>query len=260
MPGMMDTILNLGLNDEAVEGLAARTGNRRFAYDSYRRLIQMFGEVVDGIDGHRFEDALTALKRDRGVTQDTDLSADDLAALVETYRGIYREEKGAEFPAERDRAADARRAAPSSTRGTPRARRSTGARTTSPTTSAPPSTSSRWCSATRATGPGPGVAFTRNPSTGAKELYGEFLANAQGEDVVAGIRTPQPVESMGADHARRPTSSCSRRSPARGALPRHAGRRVHRRGRRALHAPDAVGEAHRRRGAQGRGRDGRRRA
>ena len=78
MPGMMDTILNLGLNDEAAEGLAARTGNRRFAYDSYRRLIQMFGEVVDGIDAHRFEDALTELKRDRGVALDTDLSADDL--------------------------------------------------------------------------------------------------------------------------------------------------------------------------------------
>ncbi len=98
MPGMMDTILNLGLNDEAAEGLADRTGNRRFAYDSYRRLIQMFGEVVDGIDAHRFEDALTALKQERGVSLDTDLTADDLEALVQTYRGIYREEKGTDFP------------------------------------------------------------------------------------------------------------------------------------------------------------------
>ena len=89
MPGMMDTILNLGLNDEAVEGLAARTGNRRFALDSYRRLLQMFGEVVDGIDGHLFEQALSAAKRAKGVQQDTDLDADDLAALVETYKGIY---------------------------------------------------------------------------------------------------------------------------------------------------------------------------
>ena len=110
MPGMMDTILNLGLNDEAAEGLADRTGNRRFAYDSYRRLIQMFGEVVDGIDGHRFEDASTELKRERGVSLDTDLTADDLAELVETYRGDLPRGEGHRLPAGRDRAADARRA------------------------------------------------------------------------------------------------------------------------------------------------------
>src|SRR3954451_9377877 len=98
MPGMMDTILNLGLNDEAAEGLARRTGNRRFAYDSYRRLMQMFGEVVDGIEGHRFEDALSALKRERGVSLDTDLTAEDLEGLVTTFRGIYRDAKGTDFP------------------------------------------------------------------------------------------------------------------------------------------------------------------
>src|SRR3954469_13817995 len=89
MPGMMDTILNLGLNDEAVEGLAARTGNRRFAFDSYRRLLQMFGEVVDGIDPHRFEDALSELKAERGARQDTDLGAADLERLVVTFKEIY---------------------------------------------------------------------------------------------------------------------------------------------------------------------------
>src|SRR5581483_2412170 len=89
MPGMMDTILNLGLNDDAAEGLAGRTGNPRFAYDSYRRLIQMFGEVVDGIDAHRLEDALTDLKERRNARQDTDLGADDLRELVATYREIY---------------------------------------------------------------------------------------------------------------------------------------------------------------------------
>src|SRR5213080_3912781 len=89
MPGMMDTILNLGLNDEAVEGLAARTGNRRFAFDSYRRLLQMFGDVVDGIDPHRFEDALAELKAERGARQDTDLTAEDLEQLVESYKRIY---------------------------------------------------------------------------------------------------------------------------------------------------------------------------
>src|SRR5689334_5696450 len=94
MPGMMDTILNLGLGDDAAEGLASRTGNRRFALDSYRRLIQMFGEVVEGIDGHRFEDALEALKRERGVKLDTELTAEDLDELIGTYRGIYRDARG----------------------------------------------------------------------------------------------------------------------------------------------------------------------
>src|SRR5919202_3850977 len=98
MPGMMDTILNLGLNDAAVEGLAGSTGNERFARDSYRRLIQMYGEVVDGVEAHRFEGALSALKEQRGVRQDTDLTADDLAALIDTYKRIYREETGREFP------------------------------------------------------------------------------------------------------------------------------------------------------------------
>src|SRR6266566_5932806 len=98
MPGMMDTILNLGLNDDAVEGLARTTGNPRFARDSYRRLIQMYGEVVDAIDGHRFEQALTDLKRERGVQQDVDLSPEDLAQLIETFKGLYRHETGGDFP------------------------------------------------------------------------------------------------------------------------------------------------------------------
>src|SRR5437764_6073803 len=98
MPGMMDTILNLGLNDVAVEGLARTTENPRFARDSYRRLVQMYGEVVDRIDGHRFEQALGDLKRDRGVQLDVDLSADDLAQLVETFKAIYRQETADEFP------------------------------------------------------------------------------------------------------------------------------------------------------------------
>src|SRR5512142_288696 len=97
MPGMMDTILNLGLNDEATAGLAARTGNPRFAYDSYRRLIQMFGEVVDGIDPNRFETALTNLKSERGVKQDTDLTAEDLEQLVGAFKEIYRDETGSDF-------------------------------------------------------------------------------------------------------------------------------------------------------------------
>src|SRR5437868_13311877 len=98
MPGMMDTILNLGLADRAAAGLASSTGNERFARDSYRRLVQMYGEVVDGIDGHRFEQALTDLKRERGAHQDVDLAADDLARLIETFKQIYRDETGRDFP------------------------------------------------------------------------------------------------------------------------------------------------------------------
>src|SRR5437667_3514049 len=98
MPGMMDSILNLGLNDAAVEGLARTTENPRFARDSYRRLIQMYGEVVDGVDPHRFEQALTDLKQRRRVQQDVDLSADDLSELIKTFKRIYRDETGREFP------------------------------------------------------------------------------------------------------------------------------------------------------------------
>src|SRR3712207_1652964 len=97
MPGMMDTILNLGLNDEAVEGLAHSTGNARFAYDAYRRLVQMYGEVVDAIEAHRFEDALEALKRERGAAQDVDLAAEDLRELVSRFQRIYREGTGRDF-------------------------------------------------------------------------------------------------------------------------------------------------------------------
>ncbi|HEY7536457.1 MAG TPA: pyruvate, phosphate dikinase, partial [Gaiellaceae bacterium] len=195
MPGMMDTILNLGLNDAAVEGLAVRTGNRRFAFDSYRRLVQMFGEVVDGIDGHRFEDALTALKHDRGAEQDTDLTADDLEQLVETYRSIYREEKGGEFP--QDATAQLLRAvrAVFDSWDTPRAQVYRRANEI-PDDLGTAVNVVQMVFGNKGERSGTGVAFTRNPSTGENQVYGEFLANAQGEDVVAGIRTPQPVEAM----------------------------------------------------------------
>src|SRR3712207_3334608 len=98
MPGMMDTILNLGLNDEAVEGLARSTANRRFAYDAYRRLLQMYGDVVDGVEGHLFEEELAALKERRGAANDVDLGADDLEELVERFKGVYREGTGRDFP------------------------------------------------------------------------------------------------------------------------------------------------------------------
>ncbi len=195
MPGMMDTILNLGLDDEAVEGLARTTGNRRFAYDSYRRLIQMYGHVVDGIDDQRFEDALSELKEARGAAQDTDLSADDLAELVETFKRIYRDETRRDFP--QDARDQLRRAigAVFDSWDNPRAqvyRRANGIADDLGTAVNVVQMVFGNKGETSATG----VAFTRDPATGEQGLYGEFLPDAQGEDVVAGIRTPEPLERM----------------------------------------------------------------
>jgi pyruvate,orthophosphate dikinase len=195
MPGMMDTILNLGLNDAAVEGLAETTGNRRFAYDSYRRLIQMYGEVVDGIEGDRFEHALRRLKEERGAANDAELSADDLAELVEAYKEIYREAQGAEFPQDaHEQLAHAVRAVFDSWE-TPRARVYRHAHGISDDLGTAVNVV-QMVFGNKGDTSGTGVAFTRDPSTGRQGLYGEFLADAQGEDVVAGIRTPEPLENM----------------------------------------------------------------
>jgi pyruvate,orthophosphate dikinase len=195
MPGMMDTILNLGLGDVAAQGLAATTANPRFAFDSYRRLIQMYGEVVDGVDGHRFERALSDLKAARGVGEDVELSAADLEELIGVYKAIYEEESSSAFPQDaREQLRRAYRAVFDSW-DTPRAqvyRR----------TYAIPDEIGTACNVVQMVfgnkGPGSatGVCFTRDPSTGENRLYGEYLLNAQGEDVVAGIRTPEPLEQM----------------------------------------------------------------
>jgi pyruvate, orthophosphate dikinase len=195
MPGMMDTILNLGLSDAAAEGLARRTGNARFAYDSYRRLIQMFGEVVDGIDAHRFESALTDLKRDRRVQQDTSLTADDLQELVETFRTIYRDDVGSDFPQDaREQLLRAVRAVFASW-DNPRAQVYRRAHEI-PDDLGTAVNVVQMVFGNKGDRSGTGVAFTRDPSTGESGLYGEFLADAQGEDVVAGIRTPESLETM----------------------------------------------------------------
>jgi pyruvate, orthophosphate dikinase len=195
MPGMMDTILNLGLNDVASEGLAAATGDARFALDSYRRLIQMYGEVVAGVDGHRFEQALTDLKAARGVDQDVDLTPDDLRELVETYKGIYEESTGEPFP--QDASEQLRRAY----RAVFDSWNSQRAQVYRSTYDIPDDLGTavnvvQMVFGNRGESSGTGVCFTRDPATGERRLYGEFLANAQGEDVVAGIRTPEPLESM----------------------------------------------------------------
>ena len=195
MPGMMDTILNLGLNQDAVEGLARTTSNERFAYDSYRRLIQMYGDVVDGIDAHRFEDALDALKKDRGAQQDVELTAEDLKELVETFKGIYEREVGSAFPEDaREQLHRAVRAVFDSW-DTPRAQVYRRAHHI-PDDLGTAVNVVEMVFGNKGEGSGTGVAFTRDPSTGEQGLYGEFLANAQGEDVVAGIRTPEPLEQM----------------------------------------------------------------
>jgi pyruvate, orthophosphate dikinase len=195
MPGMMDSILNLGLNDVAVEGLATSTGNARFALDSYRRLVQMYGEVVDGVEGHRFEQALTDLKASRGVSHDVDLTADDLRELVSTFVSIYDEEIGRPFPQEpRDQLRRAYRAVFDSWNA-PRAQVYRGANDI-PDDLGTAVNVVQMVFGNRGDTSGTGVCFTRNPSTGERKLYGEFLLNAQGEDVVAGIRTPEPIERM----------------------------------------------------------------
>jgi pyruvate, orthophosphate dikinase len=195
MPGMMDTILNLGLNDEAVEGVAESTGNRRFAYDSYRRLIQMYGHVVDGIDADNFEHALARLKEERGAANDADLSADDLLELVETYKQIYREAKGGDFPQDADeQLARAVRAVFDSWE-TPRAQVYRHAHGIADDLGTAVNVV-QMVFGNKGDTSGTGVAFTRDPSTGDQGLYGEFLTDAQGEDVVAGIRTPEPLAQM----------------------------------------------------------------
>ena len=195
MPGMMDTILNLGLNDVAVEGLATATGNPRFAFDSYRRLIQMYGEVVDEVDGHLFEGELQGLKERRGARQDVELTADDLRELIARFQEIYEREAGSPFP--QDAPEQLRRAirAVFDSWEAPRAR--VYRRTYDiPDDLGTAVNVVQMVFGNKGDTSGTGVCFTRDPSTGERCLFGEFLLNAQGEDVVAGIRTPQPIEQM----------------------------------------------------------------
>ena len=199
MPGMMDTILNLGLNDVAVEGFAKKTGNPRFAYDSDRRFIQMYSDVVMEVPKSYFEKIIDEMKEAKGVTYDTELTADDLKELAEKFKGVYKEAmNGEEFPQEpKDQLMGAVKAVFRSW-DNPRAivyRRMNDI-------------PGDWGTAVnvqtmvfgnKGDTSGTGVAFTRNPSTGEKGIFGEYLINAQGEDVVAGVRTPQPITQLEKD-------------------------------------------------------------
>jgi pyruvate,orthophosphate dikinase len=198
MPGMMDTILNLGLNQGSVEGLARRTGDRRFAYDSYRRLIQMFGNVVLGIPLARFEVHLTAARQESGAANDQGIDADRLAALVERYRQVVLEETGRPFPDDPWEQLTLAVRAVFDSWNNQRARvyRRLNA---IPDTMGTAVNVQAMVFGNRGDSSGTGVLFTRDPNTGEARLTGEYLANAQGEDVVAGIRTPKPVAALAQD-------------------------------------------------------------
>ena len=195
MPGMMDTILNLGLNDEVVEGVAKLTDNPRFAYDSYRRFIQMFADVVMGLNKAKFEEIIDEMKEKKGVEQDTDLEADDMKEMVKRFKKFYKESLDEDFPA--DPKEQLYRAIEAVFRSWNNQRAIFYRKMND--------IPGDWGTAVNVqmmvfgnmgNDCGTGVAFTRNPSTGENKLYGEFLMNAQGEDVVAGIRTPQTIDKL----------------------------------------------------------------
>ena len=195
MPGMMDTILNLGLTDVSVAGLAENTGNTRFAYDAYRRLINMFGDVVMEVHHEHFEAAFDAIKEKYNTSEDTEVPAEGLVELCEAYKAVYKEHTGNEFPQDPYDQLELAIDAVFRSWNTPRAIRYRevenirGLRGTAVNVQS-------MAYGNMGESSGTGVAFTRNPSTGDNTFYGEFLINAQGEDVVAGIRTPQPVAEM----------------------------------------------------------------
>lgn len=195
MPGMMDTILNLGLNDDVVEGLAKKTNNPRFAYDSYRRFIQMFSDVVMELPKSEFEIMIDKIKLQHGVKLDTELTTEDLMELVKQFKHFYKEKKGTDFPS------DPKEQLLESVQAVFRSWDNPRANVYRRMNDIPYS----WGTAVNVQemvfgnsgeDSGTGVAFTRNPATGEKKLFGEFLMNAQGEDVVAGIRTPQSIEKL----------------------------------------------------------------
>ena len=262
---MMDTILNLGLNDETVRGLIALTGNPRFAYDSYRRFVAMYGDVVLGLKPENkdeidpFEELLERKKQARGVTLDTELTADDLRELVAEFKAAIRERRGMDFPEDphaqlwgaigavfgswnNDRAIVYRKL-----NGIPES----------------------WGTAVNVQAmvfgnmgddSGTGVAFTRDPATGENIFYGEYLMNAQGEDVVAGMRTPLPIRRARAQQPQGLRPAARHPPHPRAPLPRHDGHRVHHRAGRALHAAVPRRKAHRRRRHPHRRRHGAREA
>ena len=265
MPGMMDTILNLGLNDRTAAALVAKTGNERFVYDSYRRFVQMYGDVVLGLkpvhkdDIDPFEVIIEAKKHARGIKTDTDLTAADLKDLVARFKAAIKEKTGQEFPD------DPRKqlwGAIGAVFGSWMNDRAIAYRKMYDIPEA-------WGTAVNVqlmvfgnmgNDSGTGVAFTRDAATGENVFYGEYLMNAQGEDVVAGTRTPKPIVELKKDDAK--AYAAAREDPPhpREALHGHDGHRVHHPAGPALHAPVPGGQAHGLRRHQDRRRHGRREA
>lgn len=195
MPGMMDTILNLGLNDEVVEVISKATNNERFAYDSYRRFIQMFSDVVMGIEKKSFEHLMDVMKEKKGVKLDTELTAEDLKELVVQFKEHYKKEKGEEFPSDPKKQLIEAVVAVFRSWNNPRAivyRRMNDY----PSSWGTAVNVQEMVFGNKGEQSGTGVAFSRNPSTGENKIFAEYLMNAQGEDVVAGIRTPEPIETL----------------------------------------------------------------
>ncbi|MDD6600152.1 MAG: pyruvate, phosphate dikinase, partial [Galactobacillus timonensis] len=195
MPGMMDTILNLGMNDEVVKVVEEKTQNKRFAYDSYRRFIQMFGDVVMGLNKSKFEELIDAMKEKKGVKQDVDLDADDMVELTEQFKAFYKKNLGEDFP--QDPLVQLNRAIMAVFRSWNNERAIYYRRMNDiPDSWGTAVSVMEMVFGNMGNDCGTGVAFSRNPATGENKLFGEFLMNAQGEDVVAGIRTPQPIAEL----------------------------------------------------------------
>ena len=233
MPGMMDTVLNLGLNDDTVEGLGEATDDPRFAYDTYRRLINMFGDMVMGVDHHHFEEIIEHTKQDTGVTEDTELTAQDWHRVAASYKDMIEAHIGKPFPQDPEEQLWGAIDAVFKSWMNPRA---INYRELNDIPAV-------WGTAVNVQSMvfgnmgddcATGVCFTRDPSTGENKFYGEFLVNAQGEDVVAGIRTPQPLSRRAKPtrpwkwRCRGLRASCWQITrDAREALPGRAGHRVH---------------------------------
>ncbi|MFW6111608.1 MAG: pyruvate, phosphate dikinase [Candidatus Bipolaricaulota bacterium] len=196
MPGMMDTVLNVGLNENTLEGLVERTGNPRFAWDSYRRLIQMYGEVVKGIEAREFDLALEKIKEEKGVENDTELTVDDLKEVVDKFNEIYTENLNEEFPTEPREQLWGAIDAVFGSWNNPRAKKYREINDLPHDALGTAVNVQTMVFGNTGKNSATGVAFTRNPSTGEKKRYGEYLKNAQGEDVVAGVRTPKDIKTL----------------------------------------------------------------
>ena len=257
---MMDTVLNLGLNDDSVKGLAKQTNNERFAYDSYRRFVQMFGKIVLDVPGDLFEEALHDLVEEKGVDgRDRPRARPISRASSRRSRAIVQQGSRRRLPDRPARSSSATRSKRCSSRGTDAGRATTGGWRSIPDDLGTAVNVQTMVFGNKGDDSGTGVAFTRNPSSGENTPYGDFLTNAQGEDVVAGIRITEPLDAMGEPLPRVSRAAARRDEAAREPLPRHVRHRVHDRAGSPVHPPDARRQAHRCGRAAHGGRDGGRR-